>query len=118
MPRARSASATRGSSDDGNGTRTGGRAGKFRIAVTRGPVVGEVRRSSRISPSTAPLYHGHSMRPAYWLPPVVWMGVVLWLGSGDFSSEETGFILGPLLFWLFPLATPTDITAWHGVLRK
>jgi VanZ family protein len=58
------------------------------------------------------------MRPAYWLPPAVWMGVILWLGSGEFSSEETGFILGPFLFWLFPLATPADIAAWHGVLRK
>lgn len=58
------------------------------------------------------------MRPAYWLPPVVWMGVILWLGSGGFSATETGFILGPFLFWLFPLATPGEIAAWHGALRK
>lgn len=58
------------------------------------------------------------MRPAYWVPPALWMAVVLWLGSGDFSSGETGFILGPLLFWLFPLATPAEIAEWHGFLRK
>jgi VanZ family protein len=58
------------------------------------------------------------MRPAHWLPPVVWMGVILWLGSGDFSATETSLILGPFLFWLFPLATPAEIAAWHGGLRK
>lgn len=58
------------------------------------------------------------MRPAHWLPPVVWMGVILWLGSGDFSATETSSILGPVLSWLFPLATPAEIAAGHAVLRK
>src|SRR5439155_7516382 len=53
MPRARTASPIRGSSEAGNGTRTGGRAGKWRVAVMHGPVDGEVSRSSRIPPSIA-----------------------------------------------------------------
>src|SRR4030095_9427527 len=43
----------RGSSDEGSGTSTGGRAGKWRVAVMHGPVDGEVSRSSRIPPSIA-----------------------------------------------------------------
>src|SRR3990172_4377131 len=54
MPRARSASAIRGSSEGGNGARTGGRGAKWRVAVMHGPVVGEVSRSSRIRPSIGP----------------------------------------------------------------
>src|SRR2546425_1668000 len=54
MPRPRSASASRGSSDEGKETKTGGRAGNWRSVVMHGPVDGDVKRSSRISPSIAP----------------------------------------------------------------
>src|SRR5919106_4616676 len=54
MPRARSASAMRGSSEAGNGASTGGRAGKWRVAVMHRPVEAEISRSSKISPSIGP----------------------------------------------------------------
>ena len=59
----RSASTRRGSSDDGNGARTGGLASKWRVAVMRGPVREEVRRLSRISCSDMahPMFSGESL---------------------------------------------------------
>ena len=46
------------------------------------------------------------------------MAVILWLSSGDFSAEHTGSVLRPLLQWLFPWATATQLTAAHELIRK
>src|SRR5262245_66586425 len=96
----------RGSSDEGSGTSTGGRAGKWRVAVMHGPVDGEVSRSSRILPSIAAtlargvttsirdrwsercLYHG-GVPLGYWLPPVLWMAVIAVLLSDAGSADHT-----------------------------
>jgi VanZ family protein len=58
------------------------------------------------------------IRLAIWLPPLAWTAVIMWLSGGDFSSDNTGSVLGPLLEWLLPWATPTQIDAAHALIRK
>lgn len=53
-----------------------------------------------------------------WLPPVAWMAVVWWLSSPDWSAQHTGGMLLPLLRWLLPWATPSDVALLHGLTRK
>jgi VanZ family protein len=118
MPRARSASTMRGSIVAGNGAYTGGRAGKWREAVMQGPVEAEINRSSRISPSTGRLYHSDVKRLAFWLPPFVWMVAIAWFSTGDFSAENTGSVLEPLLRWLLPGITAPQIDLVHALIRK
>jgi VanZ family protein len=55
---------------------------------------------------------------ATWLPPVAWTAVVLAMSSGEFSAENTGSVLGPLLAWLFPWLTPHHLDTIHGLVRK
>ena len=58
------------------------------------------------------------IRLTIWLPPLAWMAVILWLSTGDFSAENTGGVLRPLLQWLFPWATASQLTALHELIRK
>jgi len=58
------------------------------------------------------------MRPAHWLPPVLWMGVIMFLSTDTASAEHTGEFLLPVLRWLLPWASPGDLDAIHGLVRK
>ena len=58
------------------------------------------------------------MRQAAWLPPLLWMGVILWLGSDTGSAERTGRLILPVLQFFFPTASPQQLDAIHGLLRK
>jgi VanZ family protein len=57
-------------------------------------------------------------RLATWAPPIVWMAVVLVMSSAEFSAENTGSVLHPLLAWLLPWLTPAHAALIHGVVRK
>jgi VanZ family protein len=57
-------------------------------------------------------------RLATWAPPIVWMAVVLAMSSAQFSADNTGSVLHPLLAWLLPWLTPEHVTVLHGVMRK
>jgi VanZ family protein len=54
----------------------------------------------------------------YWLPAAVWMAVIQWLSSDVGSAEHTGHWLVPLLHLMAPWATPTQLDALHGLVRK
>ena len=54
----------------------------------------------------------------YWLPPVIWMALIITLSSDVGSAEHTEHWLVPLLRLLGPWATPTQIDAVHGLVRK
>ena len=58
------------------------------------------------------------MRPTRFIPPILWMLLILWLASDASSSEHTGRLIGPVLRFLFPTASPLQIDAMHGVVRK
>ncbi len=57
-------------------------------------------------------------RLAFWLPPLVWMAAIMWFSGGDFSAENTGSILRPLVRWLLPGASDAQIAALHALIRK
>src|SRR5216117_4191288 len=58
------------------------------------------------------------MRPAHWLPPVLWMGVIMLMSTDTGSAAHTSELLLPLLHWLLPWASPGDLAAIHGLVRK
>ena len=53
-----------------------------------------------------------------WVPALIWTALVLGFSSGDFSAENTGSLLAPLLIWLFPWITPNQIGVIHALVRK
>jgi VanZ family protein len=53
-----------------------------------------------------------------WLPPVLWMALILILSSDVGSAEHTEHWLVPLLRLAASWATPTQIEALHGFVRK
>jgi VanZ family protein len=54
----------------------------------------------------------------YWLPVILWMSVTFLMSTGLFSSEHTSLIIGPLIHFLFPSATPHQFILIHGIVRK
>lgn len=52
-----------------------------------------------------------------WLPPFLWMAVILWFSSGDFSADQTGSFLLPVLRWLAPWATDAQLEVAHRGIR-
>ena len=57
-------------------------------------------------------------RLAFWLPPLVWMAAITWFSTPEFSAENTGSILQPLLRWLLPGITAPQVAAVHALVRK
>jgi VanZ family protein len=53
-----------------------------------------------------------------WLLPLAWMAMIMWFSTGDFSAENTGSVLRPLLHWLLPWASSSQIAAVHALVRK
>jgi VanZ family protein len=58
------------------------------------------------------------MRRAHWLLPVVWMALILVLSSDTGSAAHTRSALLPILRALLPWATPPQLDAIHGLVRK
>jgi VanZ family protein len=54
----------------------------------------------------------------YWLPPLLWMAAIFALSSDAGSAEHTSRFLLPLVRWLFPWASPSQIDAVHWLVRK
>jgi len=46
------------------------------------------------------------------------MAAIMWFSTGDFSAENTGSLLRPLLQWLLPGLTAPQIAAVHALIRK
>jgi len=57
-------------------------------------------------------------RLAFWLPPLVWMAAIMWFSGADFSAENTGNVLRPLVRWLLPGVSDAQIAALHALIRK
>jgi VanZ family protein len=53
-----------------------------------------------------------------WTPVALWICVILGLSSDDCSAPETSRIIGPLLAWLFPEASPETLGYMHFLIRK
>ena len=51
-------------------------------------------------------------------PLVVWTGVILFASTDGFSAGNTSRIIRPLLLWLFPEITETQLATAHLLTRK
>lgn len=53
-----------------------------------------------------------------YVPLLVWLAFISFASSGSFSASNTSLIIGPLLHWLFPSASPETLAVVHGIVRK
>ncbi|HEX7296850.1 MAG TPA: VanZ family protein [Pyrinomonadaceae bacterium] len=53
-----------------------------------------------------------------YLPLLAWLAFISFASSGNFSASNTSLIIGPLLRWLFPDASPEALAVVHGSVRK
>jgi VanZ family protein len=60
----------------------------------------------------------HPSALSRYLPLLVWIAFISFASSGSFSASNTSLIVGPLLHWLFPNASPETLDVVHGIVRK
>jgi VanZ family protein len=53
-----------------------------------------------------------------WMPALCWAAVIFSLSTDSFSSDRTGSVLRPILFWLIPTLTEHGFATIHHLLRK
>ena len=63
-------------------------------------------------------WHRTVSHASRWLPPLAWMTVIWWFSSARWSAEQTGGVLMPLLHWLLPGATGSQLATMHALGRK
>jgi len=54
----------------------------------------------------------------YYLPLILWMALISVASSASFSASNTSSLIGPLLNWLFPNASPETLIFMHFLVRK
>ena len=60
----------------------------------------------------------HPSALSRYLPLLTWIAFISFASSGSFSASNTSLIVGPLLHWLFPNASPETLDVVHGIVRK
>lgn len=51
-------------------------------------------------------------------PLVLWIALIFFFSSGEASAEQTSRIIGPLLHFFFPSASPETLQQYHFFIRK
>lgn len=54
----------------------------------------------------------------YWLPVLIWMVVIFGASADSHSYQHSSSIVEPVLRWLFPHISPSQIEEIHHFLRK
>ena len=54
----------------------------------------------------------------YWLPVVFWMAFIFWMSTDTFSSQNTSFLVEPVVRFLFPEILPPETVLIHALIRK
>ena len=54
----------------------------------------------------------------YWLPVFLWMVFIFWMSTGTFSSQNTSFLIEPVLRFLSPEILPQQIDLINTLIRK
>jgi VanZ family protein len=60
----------------------------------------------------------HPSALSRYLPLLVWIAFISFASSGSFSASNTSLIVGPILHWLFPNASPDTLDVMHAIVRK
>lgn len=55
---------------------------------------------------------------AAWIPVAAWLVVIAGLGTDPFQYQQTSRFIGPLLHWVFPEWSNTQVGMVHGWIRK
>jgi VanZ family protein len=53
-----------------------------------------------------------------WWPALLWAGVIFFMSTDTFSSEHTGYVLSPILHWLYSAITDEQFRFIHHIIRK
>ena len=53
-----------------------------------------------------------------YLPLLLWLAFISYASSDSFSAGNTSRIIGPLIRWLFPDASPDSLLVVHMITRK
>jgi VanZ family protein len=53
-----------------------------------------------------------------WLPVAGWLLFIFTMSTSSFSALNTSRFIGPMLHWLFPLASIETINVLHALVRK
>ena len=54
----------------------------------------------------------------FWFPVILWVGCIFWMSTGTFSASNTSRIIEPILRYLMPYISETDVQLIHGIIRK
>jgi VanZ family protein len=54
----------------------------------------------------------------YWIPVICWMVFIFWMSTETFSSQNTSFLVDPILRYLFPKILPQQAALIHAFIRK
>ena len=55
---------------------------------------------------------------AYWLLVVLWLSFIFVISGNTFSPQNTSAIIGPIIHWLLPEMSATDVNMIQHLLRK
>ncbi len=53
-----------------------------------------------------------------WWPALLWAALIFTASTDDFSAQDTGHLLEPLLRWIYPAITQGQLEGIHFLLRK
>jgi VanZ family protein len=53
-----------------------------------------------------------------WLPVVMWGLFIFTMSTSSFSALNTSRFIGPMLHWIFPLASKETLNVLHALVRK
>ena len=56
--------------------------------------------------------------PKYWLPVILWMCFISWMSTDTFSTGNTSFWVGKILFLLFPGFSAEQAKVINFILRR
>ena len=75
-------------------------------------------RTQRGSAGEAEASRGWRARAWRYGPLLVWVGVIFFASTGNLSASNTSRVVRPLLLWLYPSITESELLRAHFFVRK
>lgn len=64
------------------------------------------------------MFRSGNTRNRNWLALLIWIAVIFFFSTDSFSADRSSGFIVPILTFLFPGMSETDISFWHVVIRK